>query len=444
MPQRFFTEAFATQGPVTAESTAVDLAELAARSLATTPLEVSEIDDDRAHLREGDRVLLIIEDDVKFARILVGMARDRGFMAVVAGRGDTGVALANELLPDAITLDIHLPALDGWSVLDRLKRNPRTRHIPVHVISVMDRQHRGATVGALAYLAKPVTPEALQGAFSHLTSFLDRPIKSLLVVEDIATEREEMLRYLGDGTDITVVVVETGAEALRELDSRSYDCMVLDLGLPDIDGLALLENIKAQPRLAGLPTVVFTNRDLSPEDEVRVMRHAESVILKSSVRSVEHLLRDTSLFLHRHTANLPPAVREAVAAGDRTVSLVNRLALVVDDDPRNIFALTGLLERQQMRVMFAENGKVAIETLEQHPNIDVVLMDIMMPEMDGYQAMKAIRQDPRFGSLPIIAITAKALKEDRDRCIAAGANDYLPKPVQPDQLEDLLRRWIVP
>jgi CheY-like chemotaxis protein len=362
----------------------------------------------------------------------------------VATRGDTGLSLAHELQPQAITLDIQLPALDGWTVLDRLKRNPRTRHIPVHVISVMDRQHRGATVGAFAYLEKPVTKDALEAALDRITSFLDRPVKQLLVVEDEPTQRAEMVRYLGEGSDIAVTAVDTGAEALRELDAKPYDCLVLDLLLPDVDGIALLETIKARPGLESLPTVVFTNRELTPDEDKRLKRSAESVILKSSVQSAEHLLSDTALFLHRLTENLPAGVRDALATGARPeTSLVDRTVLIVDDDPRNIFALTGLLERQKMKVLFAENGKEGLAVLEQNPSIEVVLMDIMMPEMDGYQTMKAIRQDPRYKALPIIAVTAKALKEDRDRCIAAGANDYLPKPVQADQLEELLRLWIV-
>jgi HAMP domain-containing protein/signal transduction histidine kinase/CheY-like chemotaxis protein len=449
LPKRFFgmDPAVSTFPGMVPEPAANHLEEFAARSLAVHGLDTTvahAIDDDRDHLREGDRVLLVIEDDVKFARILVGMARERGFMAVVATRGDTGLSLAHELQPHAITLDIQLPGLDGWTVLDRLKRNPRTRHIPVHVISVMDRQHRGATVGAFAYLEKPVTKDALEGALSRITSFLERPVKQLLVVEDEPVQRAEMVRYLGEGSDIAVSAVESGAEALRELDAKTYDCMVLDLLLPDADGVVLLESIKAQPRLENLPIVVFTSKQLTPEEDKRLKRNAESVILKGTVRSAEHLLSATALFLHRMTENLPTAARDALATGVRPeTSLVDRTVLVVDDDPRNIFAMTGLLERQKMKVLFAENGKEGLAVLEQNPDIEVVLMDIMMPEMDGYQTMKAIRRDPRYKMLPIIAVTAKALKDDRERCMAAGANDYLPKPVQADQLEELLRLWIV-
>ncbi|WP_228531051.1 MULTISPECIES: HAMP domain-containing protein [Myxococcaceae] len=407
---------------------------------APSTLVPEAVEDDHDNLREGDRVLLVIEDDAKFARILVDMARERGFKAVVANRGDTGLSLASQLLPDAITLDIQLPVLDGWSVLDRIKRNPRTRHIPVHVISVMDRHQRGATMGAFAYLEKPVSKEALEGAFSHISSFLDRPVKLLLVVEDDAAQRSSISELLGNDAGVEITAVSTGIEARQALEEKEFDCMVFDLLLPDQDGFKLLENIKADPKFKNLPVIVYTSKDLSLAEERELKRHAESVIVKSGLRSPEKLAADTALFLGKVEST----------AGDRrllpqvpapTMNLNGLKVLVVDDDIRNIFALTSALEGKGMEVLTAENGKAGIEVLGAHPDVDAILMDVMMPEMDGYETMRAIRQDARFGALPIIAVTAKALKDDRERCLAAGASDYMPKPVDTDRLAELLRLW---
>jgi signal transduction histidine kinase/DNA-binding response OmpR family regulator/HAMP domain-containing protein len=400
------------------------------------------VDDDREHLREGDRVLLIIEDDVKFARIMVGMAREKGFKAVVATRGDTGLALANELMPAAITLDIQLPVVDGWSILDRLKRNPRTRHIPVHVISIVEKSQKGASMGAFSYLEKPVSKEALEGAITHIAQFVDKKVKNLLLVEDDQAQANSVAELIGEGDDVKVTVARTGAEAIEALETGVFDCVVLDLILGDMEGSKLLEQIKTQPRFQDLPVVVYTFKELSSKEEAKLKRYAESVILKAGTGSPEKLLSDTALFLHRVDEKLPEKARQ-ILQGSRTEgdSISGRKVLVVDDDVRNIFALASVLEAQGLEVVYAENGKDGIATLERNPDVDVVLMDVMMPEMDGYETMRAIRKDPNFKSLPIIAITAKALKEDREKCIVAGASDYLPKPVDPEKLIELIRLW---
>ncbi|RKH12628.1 HAMP domain-containing protein [Corallococcus sp. CA053C] len=400
------------------------------------------VEDDREHIREGDRTLLIIEDDLKFARIMVQMAREKGFKALVATRGDSGLAMAHEYQPDAVTLDIQLPVVDGWSVLDRLKRNPRTRHIPVHIISVMDK-HLGNTQGAFGYLTKPVSKEGLERVFGQLSRFLERRERRLLVIEDDDVQRNSLTQLLSDGGDVQVTAVATGQEALEKLEQNEYDCLVIDLLLPDMDGIKLVEEVKTQQRFRDLPIVVYTGRELTPKDESRLRRYTGSVILKSGAKSPDQLLSDTALFLHRLDENLPARARAALAQrNDQDAPLSGKKVLLVDDDMRNIFALTSVLENHSMQVVFAENGRAAIEMLNQHHDVDVVLMDVMMPEMDGYETMRAIRKDPKYASLPIIAVTAKALKDDREKCMAAGASDYLPKPVDTDKLLELVRLWV--
>jgi HAMP domain-containing protein/signal transduction histidine kinase/CheY-like chemotaxis protein len=402
---------------------------------------VRPIEDDREHLREGDRVLLIVEDDLKFARIMVGMAREKGFKAVVANRGDTGLALANELIPAAITLDIQLPVIDGWSVLDRLKRNPRTRHIPVHVISIVEKSRKGATMGAFSYLEKPVSKDALEGAFTHISTFLNKKVKKLLLIEDDPAQQQAIGDLLR-GEDVEVMTVPGGRDAFEKLETTDFDTIVLDLLLVNEDGGRLLEDIKTQEKFQDIPVIVYTGKELSKKEETRLKKYAESVILKSSTSSSEQLLSDTALFLHRVEAKLPPQAKE-ILRGQRQQGedVSGKKVLVVDDDVRNIFAITSVLESHGLDVLYAENGKDGISALERNPDVDVILMDVMMPEMDGYETMRAIRSDPAHKALPIIAITAKALKEDREKCIQAGASDYIPKPVDSDKLLELIRLW---
>lgn len=401
----------------------------------------NEIPDDREIIQPGDRILLIIEDDDKFARILLDMAREQGFKTIVALQSKQGLALAQQFKPDAIMLDIHMPEMDGWTVLDRLKHNPDTRHIPVHILSVDERQQRGLQLGAITYLQKPVSPEALTQVLTEIKGFIERQVKNLLIVEDDPVQAQSIIELIGNG-DVQSTAVGTGAEALLILRSHHFDCMVLDLGLPDMSGFALIEQIKLEPKLLKLPIIIYTGKELSRREETQLRGLAETIIIKN-VRSPERLLDETALFLHRVQANLPPPKRQMLEQLHQTDPvLANRKILIVDDDLRNIFALTSFLESYQMQVLFAENGRDGIDKLQANPDINIVLMDIMMPEMDGYETTRAIHQQQQFRSLPIIALTAKAMPGDREKCIEAGASDYITKPVDTEQLLSLLRVWL--
>jgi len=399
------------------------------------------VEDDRANLQPGDLVLLIIEDDKAFARIMVEFAREKSFKAVVAHSAQQGMALALAIKPAAITLDLRLPDQEGWMVIDWLKHHPQMRHIPVHVISVEEERERSLRLGAVSYLQKPVTRETLDHALNDTLTFLNRPVKELLVVEDDPASRQAIVDLIGEG-DVRTTAVSSGTEALAELSQRHFDCLVLDLGLPDMGGGDLLKEIHRRFKQQAPPVIVYTGKDLSRTEETELRLNAESIIVKS-VRSPERLLDETALFLHRVQSKLPEAKRRLIEQGQKTDPvLVGRKVLVVDDDVRNIFAITSALESHQMTVVYAESGKAALDTLKNHPDVDVVLMDVMMPEMDGYEAIRQIRQIDRFKKLPIISVTAKAMKGDREKCIDAGASDYIAKPVDMDKLRSLLRVWL--
>jgi CheY-like chemotaxis protein len=406
-----------------------------------SPLERGEVNDDRDTIQPADRVLLIVEDDVKFASILLQRARQQGFKGLIALRGEAGLELARAFRPDAIMLDIRLPEMDGWMVLDRLKHTPDTRHIPVHIITVDDSRQRGLQQGAIAFLQKPATREALDAALAMLKGFAERRVKYLLVVEDDATQRAKIVDLVGNG-DVHTTAVGSGTEAMAALQAQPFDCMVLDLELPDMTGFALIDKIQKELGLSGLPIIVYTGKDLTPQEETEFRRMAESIIVKDA-KSPERLLDETTLFLHRVETDLAESKRRILQRVHQTDAvLADERVLIVDDDVRNIFALTSVLERQRMQVVYAENGREAIARLQRTPSIDIVLMDIMMPEMDGYETIRAIRQIDTFTSLPIIALTAKAMKGDREKCIEAGASDYIPKPVDTEQLLSLLRVWL--
>ena len=409
---------------------------LDADSMVSRPVE-----DDRELILKGDRVLLVIEDDVKFARIMVDMAHEQGFKAVVATRGDTGVVLANEFLPDAITLDIQLPVLDGWAVLARLKRNPRTRHIPVHVMSIVERSAQAGSLGAFAYLEKPVSRDALLASFVHLSAFLDRGLRRVLVVEADEVERETLADLLRAGESIEVTTAGDVETALESLEARAYDCVVVELSLHDAGGCDLIERIKTNPRFRDLPVVVYTVKEVSVLEEQSIARYADALILKDGIESTARLADGVNVLLHRAASDIPKDVRDRLDARARERRAHDFSVLVVDDDVRNIFAMSSILESSGIRVVYAENGRAALRALESDHTIELVLMDIMMPEMDGFETIAAIRNEPRFSALPIVAITAKALPEDRDRCIEGGASDYLPKPVDTDKLLELVELW---
>ena len=399
------------------------------------------VPDDRETIRPGDQTLLVIEDDANFAGVLGHLAHERGFKVLVATEGEHGLALARSFRPDAITLDVRLPDTDGWKVLDRLKHDASTRHIPVHVISATEERHRALKAGAIAYLQKPAEREAIDSALASIKAFTDRKVKRLLLVEDDDVQRMSTMELIGNG-DVETIAVPTGAEALERLKTEQFDCMVLDLGLPDMTGFELIDRIKSELKLEELPIVVYTGKDLSTQEETDLRRRAESIIVKD-VKSPERLLDETALFLHRVEANLPEAKRRMLERiHQKDPVLASRKVLVIDDDVRNIFAITSMLERQDMHVIYAENGRDGIATLEKNPDVELVLMDVMMPEMDGYDTTRAIRGRDPWRALPIIALTAKAMKGDREKCIEAGASDYITKPIDTDQLLSLLRVWL--
>nr|MBA2503931.1 response regulator [Pyrinomonadaceae bacterium] len=404
--------------------------------------EVIEVNDDRNTIQPGERVLLIVEDDVNFAHILLDLAHEKGFKGLVATRGDSALALARKYKPDAVTLDLKLPDRDGWTVLDRLKHDAETSHIPVHIISSEEEQRpRAIKMGAITQLQKPVAREELASAFDQIAAFVQRGAKRLLVVEDDDVQRMSIVELIGNG-DVKTTPVATGEEALAALQNEQFDCMVLDLKLPDMTGYELIEKIQNELGQRDLPIIVYTGKELTEKEETQLRRVADAIIVKE-VSSPERLLAETALFLHRVEANLPePKRRMLEQMHRRDPVLAGKKVLVVDDDVRNIFALTSALESQNMEVVHAENGQEAIEVLQRTPGIQTVLMDIMMPGMDGYETTAAIRQMPQFKSLPIIALTAKAMKADRDRCIEAGASDYISKPLDIDQLLSLLRVWL--
>jgi len=401
------------------------------------------IADDRDAVEEGDRTVLIIENDQSFARVLLDMARDKGYKGVVELDGEAGLTTAREVRPDAITLDIDMPGMDGFQVLDKLKRDPETRHVPVHIISGVEQKREGLKAGAIAYLAKPVSKEALDTAFGRISSFIDRVPKNLLVVEDNEAQRQSIVELIAhDDVDITAVASAT--EALEKLHEKHFDCMVLDLGLQtgDMTGFDLLEKVKSDEENRDLPVIIYTGKELSSEEETRIKKYAETIILKD-VKSPERLLDETALFLHRVEAKLPEQKRKMLEhLHDADSVVAGKKVLIVDDDVRNIFSLTSMLEDHGMIVRFAEDGKQALDQLKKDPNVDIVLMDVMMPEMDGYETTRAIRQMDEHRTLPIIALTAKAMKGDREKTIAAGASDYITKPVDTDQLLSLLRVWL--
>jgi len=409
-------------------------------AISPTPL-TRAIADDFGAIEPGDRVLLVIEDDVTFALTVLEMGRSAGFKCVVATSGAQALELARTVKPDAVTLDLRLPDIDGWVLLDRLKHAPSTRHIPVHVISGLDEERRSLHSGALGFLHKPVSAESLQAGLARIKEFVEKRVKSLLVVEGDPIQQQAISDLIGDG-DVHTTSVSSGEAALESLQHDRYDCIVMDLRLPGMSGFELIERIKADPGHRRLPVIVYTGRDLTVEDKARLDGLAQSVIIKD-VTTMERLLDETARFLHRVEANLPERkqrVLRRLAKSDP--QLADRSVLVVDDDLRNIFALTSLLEGHKMHVQYAENGRRALAKLEENPKIDVVLMDIMMPEMDGYDALRKIRERPKWKDLPVIALTAKAMKGDREKCLEAGASDYITKPVDADHLLSLLRVWL--
>ena len=408
-------------------------------ALGAPDRSTEQIPDDRDNLKKDDAILLIVEDDPHYARLLRDLSRDKGFKVLVATRGTQALELAREFHPTAVSLDVFLPDMLGWTVLNHFKQDPAMRHIPVQMLTMdEDRQH-GLASGAFAYVNKPTSPDDLETAFSRIKEYTARR-KRLLVVEDDPREQLSIRELLGD-EDIDVQIAATGSEALEAVTREGFDCVVLDLRLPDMSGFEILERFRENPSLSDVPVVVFTGKDLSPEEDARLHVLARSVVVKG-VESPERLLDETALFLHRVVTDLPPEKQKMLERLHHSDdALVGKKVLVVDDDVRNIFALSSVLERRGMFVLTAGTGREAIATLESTPDVAIVLMDIMMPEMDGYETMQVIRQNPSFRRLPIVALTAKAMKGDREKCMEAGASEYLAKPVNTEQLLSALRMW---
>ena len=403
--------------------------------------QVELIPDDRDIIQTDDATLLIVEDEPSYCRVLVDMARSSGFKVLVAMRGAEALELARKYHPTAVSLDVFLPDMLGWTVLSQLKQDPNTRHIPVQLVTLdEDRQH-GLSRGAFSFITKPASPDGLKDAFSRIKEFASPRHRRLLVVEDDTAEQVS-IRALLEHDDIVIETAGSGEAALAALQARTFDCVVLDLRLPDISGFEVLEQLSKNPSLCDLPIVVFTGKELTPDEDARLHSIARSIVVKG-VESPERLLDETALFLHRVVANLPAEKQQMIERLHRSDDdLVGKPVLVVDDDVRNIFALSSVLERRGMKVVSATTGHEAMALLDSAPDVSIVLMDIMMPEMDGYQTIKYIRQNPKHRRLPIIALTAKAMKGDREKCLEAGASEYLAKPVNTEQLLSALRMWL--
>jgi len=400
--------------------------------------------DDRAELESGDRVLLVIEDDPKFAQILYNFFHEKSFKCLIAGEGQTGLTLVKEYQPEGIILDLNLPDISGWDVLEVLKNDPGTRHIPVHIISADEEVLDAYRKGAIGYLTKPVSQADLAKPFEKIEQFISREIKSLLLVEDDANSRRSIKKLL-EGSDVQISEAELGQTALELLQAQEFDCIILDLSLPDITGFELLNKmngLNGQEVGARCPVIVYTGRDLTSEENLELTKYADSVIVKG-VKSPERLLDETALFLHRVVADMPADKQQTIKRlyGEDGL-LTDKKILIVDDDIRNSFALSKLLTDKGLTAQIAQDGQQALDLLAEDPEVDLVLMDIMMPVMDGFETIRRIRAQPAFSSLPILALTAKAMKGDREKCLAVGANDYLPKPIDVDRLFSMLRVWL--
>jgi CheY-like chemotaxis protein len=405
--------------------------------LSTAPA----IPDDREALAPGDKCLLIVEDDCNFARILLAQGRAKGFKCLVAVTGHEGVRLAKLHAPGAVILDIRLPDIDGWQVLDALKNDPGLRHIPVHMTSGQEKTMEAFKKGAIGFLSKPVSEEEMLAAFARLEDVLSKRMRELLVVEDDMVIRQGICDLIGNG-DVTVTPVASGGQAIIELQHKRYDCMILDIGLPDMSGFALLDRLSMDDAVAIPPVIIYTGRELTREEGMSLAKYTDTVIIKG-VKSEERLLDETALFLHRVVSKLPVEKRRMIASlYDQDTMFRDKRIMVVDDDMRNAFALSRILEERGMRIIIANDGRHALELLDKDPQVDLILMDIMMPVLDGYQTTAKIREQERFWNLPIIALTAKALPEDKEKCMAAGASDYLAKPVDEDRLLAMMRVWL--
>lgn len=404
------------------------------------------VPDDRQQLTSTGRVILIAEDDESFAQVLADLAHEQRFQVLVATSAEEALSLAQQHRPSAIVLDVGLPDNSGLFVLERLKHDSRTRHIPVHMISASDHTEKARLMGAVGYLLKPVLREQLVGAFHQLETRLTQKVRRILIVEDDEVQLDALSKLLGT-RGVETIGVQSASECLELLKSSTYDCMVLDLSLPDASGFSLLEKLSGDDTYSFPPVIVYTGRELGDDEEQQLRRYSKSIIIKGA-KSPERLLDEVTLFLHQVVSDLPPEQQQMLEqVRSRDAALEGRRILMAEDDVRNVFALTSLLEPLGVQLEIARNGREALEILDraqtgQAPRIDLVLMDIMMPEMDGFTAMREIRSRAEWKSLPIIALTAKAMRSDHEKCLEAGASDYLSKPLDVDKLLSLIRVWM--
>ncbi len=399
------------------------------------------IDDDRKNITKKDRKILVIEDDLNFAKTLRSFCREKHFKFIHSGDGETGLKLAEKYIPDAIILDIKLPGMDGWVVLDVLKENPHLRHIPVHMMSALEETIDAFQKGAIGYLTKPISKDQLEKAFKTMESFYAKDIKDLLIVEDDETMRKTIVNLLGED-NINITSIGYGKKALEKIKKEKFDCIVLDLILPDISGFEVLKELEKADDVTIPPVIIYTGKDITKEEEFELNKYTNSIIIKG-VKSEERLLDETALFLHQVVDEMPKNKQKIISRiYDKDALFEGKRVLVVDDDMRNVFAVSHILEEKGMVTVSAANGKNALEILDKEDPFDLILMDIMMPVMDGYETMKRIRKQKTFKDILIIALTAKAMKGDKEQCLAAGANDYLAKPLQIDRLLSMMRVWM--
>jgi CheY-like chemotaxis protein len=400
-------------------------------------LAQNEVQDDRDQVQPGDSVCLIVEADTGAAQSLLDRVRSEGFKGLVAFRPDAGIAVARNWGPDAMVLNADLKALQ------QLKQLPETRHIPVYLVGAPDLRREALQSGAAGYLELPVGDAAVDDALIDMKDRLEQRVKRVLVVDDNEIERTEIAGLIGAGDDIDIISTASSEEALEALEQdQRIDCIVMDLKLPKMSGFDLLEKIGTDDRFMSIPVIVHTGKDLTRREETKLRKYAKTIVVKD-VRSPDRLLAETALFLHVPQSSMPAEQRRMLEEANRAeVVFGGKKVLLVDDDVRNLFALASALESRGLEIVFAENGREGLEALKQHPEIDLVLMDLMMPDMDGYEAMRALREMPQFKSLPIIALTAKAMKGDREESIAAGASDYITKPVDIEQLLSLMQVWL--
>jgi signal transduction histidine kinase/DNA-binding response OmpR family regulator/HAMP domain-containing protein len=400
-----------------------------------------EIRDDRRYVKPGDKSLLIIEDDMNFAEVLLNLAQSKGFKCLIAEDGETGLHFADFYKPSAIILDIKLPGMDGWQVLDRLKSSPETRHIPVHFMSAANKTADAMIKGAIGYLSKPISTESLDNAFKKIEEIISKPVKKLLVVETDDIQKKIIVDLIGSG-DVATVTVSSGEEAFRLLKKGGFDTMIMNPEIKDINDFQLLEKISKDQTVSQVPIIIYSEKELTSREQEKLRKYGKRIIVKN-VKTLEGLLAETTLFLHRVESDMPEVKQQILSRMiNKDSVMTGKKILIVDDDMRNVFAITSILEDRGMITVVGKNGKEGVEKLFTESDIDLVLMDIMMPVMDGYEAMRIIRKDKRFEKLPIIALTAKAMKGDRSKCVAAGASDYLAKPVDSNKLISLLRVWL--